>query len=169
MDDETEMPYIIGTSNFIRMLVWLERNNLMEKCQENDQRLSKQWGTLQLICKIVCGGQILFALAWLFVWSNPWIMKNKCHHQCWAEVQYICYNISFPHYSKFQRTLLLIFDAIARTPLLLHVGTTVSLDPIATPLQRLDQSVPREFSWWGQVMHRASSWMDPRPKVSEKI
>ena len=81
------MLYIIGTCNFIRMLVWLERNNLMEKCQENDQRLSKQWGTLQLICKIVCGGQILFALAWLFVWSNPWIMKNKCHHQCWAEVQ----------------------------------------------------------------------------------
>ena len=49
-------------------------------------------------------------------------MKNKCHHQCWAEVQYICYNtISFPHYSKFQRTLLLIFDAIARTPLYLLV------------------------------------------------
>ena len=36
-------------------------------------------------------------------------------------VQYICYNISFPHYSKFQRTLLLIFDAIARTPLYLLV------------------------------------------------
>ena len=62
-------------------------------------------------------------------------------------VQYICYYISFPHYSKFQRTVLLIFDAITRYPsLLLHVGTTVSLDPIATPLQRLDQSVPREFS-----------------------
>ena len=178
------MPYIIGTCNFIRMLVWLERNNLMEKCQENDQRLSKQWGTLQLICKIVCGGQILFALAWLFVWSNPWIMKNKCHHQCWAEVQltwflYNTFAIIYPsHIIPNSKGLFHWFLTQLQEPpsiltcdpsLLLHVGTTVSLDPIATPLQSLDQSVPREFSWWGQVMHRASSWMDPRPKVSEKI
>ena len=122
----------------------------------------------------------------LFVWSNLWIMKNK-RHQC-AEVQlkympvYIC-NLSFPHYFKFQSSILSNFDAIAR-PLPFYLLVTppyyfmyvqlcrMSLDPIATPLRRVDQSVPREFSWWGQVMH--SSWMDqggwnPQPKVSEKI
>ena len=34
---------------------------------ENDRRLSEQWGTLQPVCKLACGGQILFALASLFV------------------------------------------------------------------------------------------------------